>query len=80
MFSFLKRLKYWHIRGKNNQVLILKNGKNVGFVKGLELNIKGNNNRVVIHVPQKFRNVKMIVRGNNNFVEIKESKYYGRGF
>lgn len=78
VFSFLKRLKYWHIRGKNNQVLILKNGKNVGFVKGLELNIKGNNNRVVIHVPQKFRNVKMIVRGNNNFVEIKESKYFTR--
>ena len=73
------------IRGKNNNVTILENGKKVGSKRlaGLRIDVKGEGNQITIHLPQKFENCRLIVRGNNNICEFgatdkfsKDTNYY----
>lgn len=59
------------IRGKNNSVMVVENGTRVrsNKVAGLRIDVKGEGNQITIHLPQKFENCQLIVRGDNNVCE-----------
>lgn len=70
-------------QGENNRLYIVKNHvkKEIFFynykkhLKGIEIIIKGNNNKVEIEIPTDFRESKLILKGNNNVISIKKTKY-----
>lgn len=65
-----------HICGKNNKIYISKNGKlfeHRGKIPGLDINICGNDNQVVIGYPYRFLSSSIVCNGDNNSVIIEET-------
>ncbi len=68
------------IKGNNNFIYYFDDNGNqerAFFVKGLNVNIKGNNNKILIHKNNKkiFTNSYINMNGNNNIIKFEETKY-----
>lgn len=64
------------VKGKNNQIFIIKNNKKIKLrhkLKGLNIDIAGNNNYIEIEFPIKFKNTTIKMRGHNIKFELKKS-------
>ena len=70
--------QYKKIRGKNNKIFIKKNGKLnelKGYIPGLFILIRGNDNTIIIEEPFKFVNSVIICEGNSNSIHIEATKH-----
>ena len=68
--KFSKSLGY-QTKGKNNKIYINENSVRKEFKKciyGLRINIKGDNNEVIINTPYKFDNCSITIEGNNSLL------------
>lgn len=66
------------IQGNNNKIYIEKDGKLEeckGKIKGLKIEITGDDNTIIIGYPYKFTNSHIFCRGDNNEVIIKKTKH-----
>lgn len=66
--------------GKGNEIILLSNEVPISkkTLKGLDISIKGTNNKVILHLPLKFINSKITINGHNNIIEIHESSKFIR--
>lgn len=65
------------ISGINNSLYICKDNKLYDYspVDGLNININGNDNVVIIHMPTKFVDVNIVMGGNGNRCEILPTEH-----
>ncbi len=76
MIDFIKKLFPYKFFGENNKLYIVQNGQKKECkkqIKGLELNIRGDNNTITIHYPFTFINTEIEMEGNNCKFEIESS-------
>ena len=75
--KILKRFTHCYMFGKNNKVVFIKNGKEIKkffMPRGLNINIKGNNNKVILELPIKFANARFSLSGDDNVLSIKNTE------
>ena len=63
----------YQTKGKNNKIYIIENSVRKELKKciyGLRINIKGDNNEVIINAPYKFDNCSIAIEGNNSSIFI----------
>lgn len=65
------------INGLGNEIIFLKDNQIVDGenIKGLNINITGNNNKVKIELPSNFINVAIVMDGDNNEFHLKPTKH-----
>lgn len=64
--------------GKNNKIIFLKKGKPIKRIfmpKGLTVVLEGNNNKVIIEQPLKFKNALVDLEGDSGVFSIKFSRH-----
>ncbi len=74
-FKFSKSIGY-KIKGQNNNIYIVENSVKKTVKKrimGLKIEIKGNNNEIIINYPYKFENFSVSINGSNAIINIGES-------
>lgn len=74
-FKCSKSIGY-KLEGQNNNIYIVENLIRKTVKKriiGLGINIKGNNNEIIINKPYKFNNCSITIKGNNSVIIIDES-------
>ena len=66
-----------NISGNNNEIVLIKDGKEIPYepIKGLSINVTGNSNKIVIELPSKFINTSIIMNGDNNYFSIKPTRH-----
>lgn len=73
----LKKLTHCYILGNNNKVVFIKSGKEIKkffMPKGLNININGNNNKIILELPIKFSNTRFSISGDDNVLSIKSTE------
>lgn len=71
------------INNHNNKIVVVNNlGEKhiLKKIKGLHIDITGFNNTIIVHEPYSFSNSHIIIDGDNNEVELFETKYFYRNF
>ena len=66
----------YQTKGKNNKIYINENSVRKELKKciyGLRINIKGDNNEVIINTPYKFDNCSITIEGNNSSIFISST-------
>lgn len=66
-----------NISGNNNEIVLIKDGKEIPYelIKGLSITVTGNSNKIVIELPSKFINTSIIMNGDNNYFSIKPTRH-----
>ncbi len=66
-----------NVSGSNNEVILIKDGKEIPYepIKGLSITITGNSNKIFIELPSKFINTSIIMNGDNNYFSIKPTRH-----
>ena len=65
------------VHGQNNEITFLdENGKKIKKIKGLELTIIGNCNKVIINTPTDFTDFSVWIEGNCGTFIFEGSKNY----
>lgn len=66
-----------NISGNNNEIVLIKDGKEIPHepIKGLSITVTGNSNKIVIELPSKFINTSIIMNGDNNYFSIKPTRH-----
>lgn len=62
-----------NISGKNNMI------ENHGRLSNVEIDIKGDNNKIIIGKGTVIKNIRFYIRGNHHIITIGENCYFGRG-
>ncbi len=73
-----KVIKHYRIKGKNNRIFLKENGHLkplTGRLKGLDIEIVGNDNKIIIEKPTRFDDTSIRLTGSNALFEIKKTKY-----
>ncbi len=76
LFDFIKNLFPYRTKGKNNKIyIVLKNKKKVlkRKLSGLDINISGDNNTIILHYPIYFKNSLIQMEGNDSSFEMLAS-------
>ena len=65
-----------NISGNNNEIVLIKDGKEIPYepIKGLSITVTGNSNKIVIELPSKFINTSIIMNGDNNYFSIEPTR------
>lgn len=76
--NYLKDKFFYNFDGQNNKLLVEKNNQLKEYHKkilGLNISIKGNNNRIIINEKtlKSFTNCSITINSNNSTIEIKET-------
>ena len=71
-----KDLKF-NVSGNNNKVILVKNGVEIPYknLKGLSIEINGNDNTVIIELPSNFIATSIVILGDSNYLSIKSTKH-----
>lgn len=77
IYIYILKLFPYYNTAKNNKIIIWENNKEAKKIgrfsykiNGLDINITGKNNQIILHKPFHFENYKIIMGGENNTVEI----------
>ena len=76
---YCKVLGYYFFVGKNNKIILVKNGQRVTSfrkIKGLTFDVTGDNNTIEIHYPTRFRNTHIRISNDNVYICLGESPFY----
>ncbi len=67
----------YNVDGYGNEIVFKKDGQEYSDldVKGLNISITGNNNRVEIELPANFVGVSIVIDGDNNKFSLKSTKH-----
>lgn len=66
-----------NISGNNNEIVLIKDGKEIPYepIKGLSITVTGNSNKIYIELPTKFISTSIIMNGDNNYFSIKPTRH-----
>lgn len=67
----------FNIKGINNKVVLVEDGVEIPYknLKGIKIDIKGSDNKVVIELPSNFIATSIVILGNSNYLHIKPTKH-----